>query len=183
MGQPKMLLPWRETTVLGQVVETFSRVGISDILVITGGDRDLVEKEVSRLVEGFPIRAVFNPSFEQGGMMSSIQAGLTASPPECKAMLIGLGDQPQVEEKTLKDILADYAKSAAKIIVPSYKYRRGHPVLVDITHRPELLNLDPHLSLRDFLNAHQKEINYIDADASVLQDLDTPQDYQRYQRI
>ena len=107
MGQPKMLLPWKDTTVLGQVVMTFSKVGIADIIVVTGGDREVVETEVSRLADpDFPYRAVFNPSFEQRGMMSSIQTGLAAAPPDCKAVLIGLGDQPQVEEKTLRDILA-----------------------------------------------------------------------------
>ena len=46
----------------------------------------------------------------------------------------------------------------------------------------ELLNFDPQSSLRDFLNTHQDEISYIEADASVLQDLDTPQDYQRFSK-
>ncbi len=182
MGQPKMLLPWVDTTVLGQVALTVSRAGISDIIIVTGGDRELVDAEVSRLAEELPVRAVYNLSFEKGGMMSSIQTGLAVIPPECKAVLIGLGDQPQIEEKTLRDILAIYEKTGAGIIVPSHENRRGHPVLMDAIYRPELLNLDPQSSLRDFLNAHHEEISYVKAGASVLQDLDTPQDYQRFHR-
>jgi len=180
MGQPKMLLPWGNTTVLGQVVGTFSKMGIADIIVVTGGDMEVVEVEVSRLAGQFPDRAVYNPLFEKGGMMSSIQAGLAVTPPYCKAVLIGLGDQPQVEEETLNDILASYEKTGAGIIVPSHENRRGHPVLVDFVHRPELQNLDPQSSLRDFMNIHQNEIHYVKASSSVLQDLDTPQDYQKY---
>jgi molybdenum cofactor cytidylyltransferase len=182
MGQPKMLLPWGDTTVLGRVVKTFSTAGIGDIIIVTGGDRKSVEAEISKLAEDFPVLAAFNKSFEQGGMMSSIQVGLASILPDCMAALIGLGDQPQVEVKTLKDILTSYEKTGAGIIVPSHENRRGHPVLVDINYRPELLNLNPQSTLRDFLNKHQLEIQYVAAGASVVQDLDTPQDYQHFQQ-
>ena len=181
MGQPKMLLPWKDTTVLGQVTMTFSKAGIADIIVVTGGDKEVVEMEASRLAIQFPVRVVFNPLFEQRGMMSSIQTGLAAAPPDCKAVLIGLGDQPQVEEKTLRDILGLYEKTGAGIIVPSYENRRGHPVLIAAKYIPELMNFDPQSSLRGFMNAYQNEICYVEASVSVLQDLDTPQDYQNYQ--
>ena len=37
-------------------------------------------------------------------------------------------------------------------------------------------------SPRDFLNAHQSEIKYIEVDdANILADLDTPEDYARWQ--
>jgi molybdenum cofactor cytidylyltransferase len=181
MGQPKMLLPWGDTTVLGRVTMTFSKAGIADIIVITGGDREIVEMEALRLAIHFPVRTVFNPLFEQRGMVSSIQAGLKATHPDCKAGLIGLGDQPQVEVKTLKDILSLYEKNKAGIIVPSHENHRGHPVLIDAKHISKLLNFDPQSSLREYLNGHQKEISYVEASASVLQDLDTPQDYQNFQ--
>jgi molybdenum cofactor cytidylyltransferase len=181
MGQPKMLLPWGDTTVLGQVTMTFSKAGIADIIVVTGGDKEVVEMEASRLAIQFPVRTFFNPLFEQRGMMSSIQIGLASISADCKAVLIGLGDQPQVEDKTLKDILSLYEKKGAGIIVPSHKNRRGHPVFVGIVHKPELVNFNPQSSLREFLIGHQNEIYYVEASASVLQDLDTPQDYQNFQ--
>jgi molybdenum cofactor cytidylyltransferase len=183
MGQPKMLLPWGDTTVLGQVTKTFSKAGIADIIVVTGGDREIVEMEASRLAIKFPVRTVFNPLFEQRGMMSSIQVGLASIPADCKAVLIGLGDQPQVEEKTLKDILEIFVKTGAGIIIPSYENRRGHPVFMGVIHKPELVNCDPQSSLRNFLWVHQDEICYLEADESVLQDLDTPQDYQHFHKI
>ena len=180
MGQPKMLLPWGDTTVIGQVVMIFSKADISDIIVVTGGDRDVVETELAKLANELPVRAVYNSSFENGGMMTSIQAGLGAIPFNCKAVLIGLGDQPQVEVKTLKDILAIYEKSGAEIIVPSCENRRGHPALISAKYISEFLKFDPQSSLRDFINAHQSEICYVEAAASVLHDLDTPQDYQDF---
>lgn len=53
MGQPKMLLPWGETTVLGQVVATIAAAGIEDILVVTGGEREGVEAEIPLAISRF----------------------------------------------------------------------------------------------------------------------------------
>ena len=91
MGQPKMVLPWGKTTIIGQVVNTLTAAGISKILVVTGGTQDLVMKALN----GAPINFVFNPDFENGEMINSIQAGIRALPDEAQSVLITLGDQPQ----------------------------------------------------------------------------------------
>jgi CTP:molybdopterin cytidylyltransferase MocA len=57
--------------------------------------------------------------------------------------------------------------------------RRGHPWLVPRALWAELLGLGTPLTLRDFLNAHAGDIAYVEADQTVLKDLDTPADYQR----
>jgi molybdenum cofactor cytidylyltransferase len=37
MGQPKMLMPWGQTTVIERVVLTLIEADLRDILVVTGG--------------------------------------------------------------------------------------------------------------------------------------------------
>lgn len=181
MGQPKMVLPWGETTVLGQVVKVFSEAGVRNLFIVTGGDREKVEHEISRLNNKFPVTPVYNPDHEKGGMLSSILAGLNAVPEDAEAVLIGLGDQPQVEIATVKEILDLFDQKRHGIIIPSYNHRRGHPILLDSAMVQELKFFRPEYTLRDFLNTHQGEISYITAEISVLQDLDTPQDYEKYQ--
>lgn len=174
MGQPKMLLSWGEATVLEQVIATFKAAGIDDLLVVTGGVREQVEALV-----GNSACTVFNPNFVEGEMLSSVQAGLAGLKPETEAVLIGLGDQPQVQERSVRLVLDEYRKSKASIVVPSFRMRRGHPWLVARTHCSEILGMQsPTSSLRDFLNNHQDEIRYVEFDNdSILQDMDTPKDY------
>lgn len=173
MGQPKMLLPWGETTVLEKVIATFKAAGVDDILVITGGDREGVEALV-----GDSARTIFNPNYAAGEMLSSVQAGMAGVKPEAEAALIGLGDQPQVRESSVRAVVDEYRKSGASLVVPSYRMRRGHPWLVTRPYWDEILNMRPPVSLRDFLNRHAGEIHYVELDSSsVLQDLDTPDDY------
>ena len=63
-----------------------------------------------------------------------------------------------------------------------FEKRRGHPILINMAFREELLALRPPATLRDFMNVHTAQIEYVDADETVLQDLDTPEDYNRYQK-
>jgi molybdenum cofactor cytidylyltransferase len=173
MGQPKMSLPWGETTVLENVIATFKAANIDDILIVTGGDRDKVEALVRDSA-----RTVFNPNYATGEMLSSVQAGLAELKPEAKAALIGLGDQPQVRERSVRSVVEAYRRSGASLVVPSFQMRRGHPWLVARSHWDEILGMRSPASLRDFLNRNANEIHYVELQTgSILQDLDTPEDY------
>jgi molybdenum cofactor cytidylyltransferase len=173
MGSPKMLLPWGNTTVLEKVIATFNSAGVEDILVITGGAREQVEELV-----GESARCVFNPDYARREMLSSVQVGLAELKPGIEATLIGLGDQPQVQESSVRLVIEAYHQSGASIVVPSFKMRRGHPWMAARTHWEEILGMRSPESLRDFLNNHSEYINYVEVDNdSILQDLDTPDDY------
>ena len=198
MGRPKLILPWGKTTVLARVVAMFA-AGLSGspgssngpgspepsgkndagIIVVTGGARELVEAEVGRLACEFPVRAVYNPDYAHGGMLSSIQVGLTALGPGCQAALIGLGDQPQVQSGMVWGIIEAHIQTGSSLVVPSFQDHRGHPWLVARVLWGAVLAMPASTTPRQFLQAHAGEIKYIPADGSVLQDLDTPEDYHR----
>src|SRR5829696_1295957 len=98
MGQPKMLLPWGETTVLQQVIATYQRAGVEDIIVVTGG----AHRQVEEIVNKSGAHHNFNKEYSNGEMLSSIQCGLASMATQAQATLIGLGDQPQVREGTVR---------------------------------------------------------------------------------
>ena len=188
MGQPKMLLPWQNTTVIGQVVKTLTQA-ISDIetqpmtgfevVIVTGGAREAVEAEVMHLAfhsasGELPVRAVFNPQFETGEMMSSIRVGLAELGSGTEFALIGLGDQPQLSFESARRVVLASTIPHARLILPSFNMRRGHPWLV---HRDLWSTLATAETGRAFLRAHEKDIVYVETDETVLKDLDTPDDY------
>ena len=177
MGQPKMLLPWGKGTVLTHVISVFQNAGVTDIIVVTGGAREQIED----LVSGLNIRTVHNEEYAKSEMLSSTKCGLRALTSQTQAVLIGLGDQPQVQEGSVRMVCETFQESMSNLVVPSYRMRRGHPWLVARPLWDELLKIDSPQSPRDFLNAHAKEIKYVDIDnPSILQDLDTPEDYLKF---
>lgn len=176
MGQPKMTLPWGDTTVIGRVCEVLLGAGVAQQVVVTGG----AHAEVVEALANFPVQVVFNGLFAQQEMLTSFQVGLRQLDEDIQAALVCLGDQPQIERRLVVRLMEEYEQSGAGLIVPSYQMRRGHPWLLDRSYWQEVLALESAYSLRDFLNQHQSEIHYLAVDSrSVLLDLDTPEDYQK----
>ncbi len=178
MGRPKMSLPWGASTILGHVIEVFRLAGAEEVLVVTGGDKASVEQ----IAEAWQARTVFNPEHASGEMLSSLQVGLQAMPAAVEAAMIALGDQPQIQESTVRSILEVRAETRMPLIVPSYLMRRGHPWLVARPLWGDILAMHSPQTVHDFLVAHAADITYVDIDTpTVLEDLDTPDDYGRYQ--
>lgn len=181
MGQPKMAMPWGDTTVIGQVVATLASAGLGEVVVVTGGGRDDVERALDCLPRDWPVRIIFNPDFVAGEMLSSIQTGVAELGNSCEAALIALGDQPQIEADVVVTILDTYYQSGASLVIPSFGMRRGHPMLIARSLWAELLALRSPQTLRELIQANQGEIVYVNVDTpSILQDLDTPEDYHRF---
>jgi molybdenum cofactor cytidylyltransferase len=124
-------------------------------------------------------------------MLSSIHAGVSSlaqtgwaagarSEIRPVATLIALGDQPQARPESVRQILEAFGRSRSALILPSYERRRGHPWLVRSELWPDLLAMQPPATARDFLYRHSDEIEYVAVDSpTILQDVDTPADYER----
>lgn len=176
MGRPKMVLPWGNTTVIGQVVRMLHQAGVGDIVVVTGGAR----REVEAALQGLPGRPVYNSHYMGEEMVFSLQAGLSVLSEDIQASLVVLGDQPQIEARVVQAVITAYQELQVPLVVPSFDMRRGHPWLVARTLWPAILDLQPGGTLRDVLNAHAPLIHYLPVEtASVLRDIDTPEEYQR----
>ena len=176
MGEPKMSLPWGNTTVIARVCEVLLASGVEEIWVVTGGGREQVEAALQHL----PVYTVYNLEFADHNMIHSLQTGITSLSNNLKTTLVALGDQPQIESDTIRRLMQAFQESSASLIVPSYNNHRGHPWLLSRSLWPEILSLQPPSTLRDFLNGHAEQIQYINiATPTVLKDLDTPEDYAR----
>ncbi len=177
MGQHKMLLPWGESTVLGHVIDVVKSAGVEDILIITGRARE----EIENLAAGRGIRTAHNENFASNEMLESIQLGLQEQTAEVEAVLICLGDQPQIEERSVRLVCRAFKETLSNLVIPSYQNRRGHPWLAARTLWGEVLKMKPPQTPRDFLNAHAGNIHYVNVETpTVLQDIDTPEDYLKY---
>src|SRR4030095_8098616 len=115
-------------------------------------------------------------------MLSSIQCGLRyLSEKATEAVMIGLGDQPQAQEGSVRMVRDAYLQIKSPLVVPSFQMRRGHPWLVARSYWSEILDMHPPQTLRYFLNARAEAIHYVDIDTpSILADLDTPEEYRTY---
>jgi len=174
MGEPKLVLPWGNTTVIGQVVSTLIHAGVRETVVVLGG----AYHEVFDALVGFNVRTVYNPCFEKEELIYSLQVGLSTVSKDIDAILIALGDHPQIQCQVVSDLLRFFADQNAEIVVPSFQMRQGHPWLVSRSLWSQLMDLRPPETLRDFLKNYHQKIHYMNVESdSILLDLDTPSDY------
>jgi molybdenum cofactor cytidylyltransferase len=192
MGRFKLTLPWGDRTVIGQVIATLEAAGVDELIVVTGNRAD----EVVAALAGTNVHSVHNPDYAAGEMLSSIQAGVRAlgdrrglkPPPQAgenrlkptggaPAALLCLGDQPQMQAATVQAVLsAGETDDWDQIVIPSYRMRAGHPILLPKWLWPEILGCTG--TLRDVMAAHRDRTRFLVVDTpTILADLDTPEDY------
>ena len=179
MGTNKLLLPFGEHTVLGQVIAVLQDCPLGEILVVTGHEGEHVRASLDRqAVRHGGMRFVHNPRYAAGEMLSSIQAGLAAMRSDCDAALVVLGDQPRIEKRVVEQIIA--VREPGTVVVPSFDRRSGHPILIDRERWADVLALPPDANMRMALRAQMDRVRYVEVDTeTILRDMDTPEDYER----
>lgn len=178
MGQAKLVLPYKGSTVIGTVLAALNAAGVSPLIAVTGGANEEVEAEIMRLT--FDVLVTRNPEPDQTEMMDSLCLGMKHLPEFLDAFLIVLGDQPQIQQEIVARMVQEFRDSHQPLIIPSYKMRRGHPWLIGRDLWAALRGMQPQQTMRDFLNQNSDRINYLDVDTnSILEDIDTPEDYRR----
>ncbi|MCY4237179.1 MAG: molybdopterin-binding/glycosyltransferase family 2 protein [Rhodospirillaceae bacterium] len=161
--------------MIRRVCETIELSGIRRLIVVTGHEAEAVSEALS----GTASRFVHNPDYA-AGMGSSIAAGVHAAydsmdPPE--AIIICLGDMPEVTANMIDRLIENYDADAGRtIVVATYRGQRGNPVLWDHRFADDLANLSGDKGGRDILNEHGEHVITVDLDdAAVLRDVDTPE--------
>jgi len=173
MGTQKLLLPFGEATVVEAVIRTALDSCVDRALAVLGSDRDAIRLKL----EPYGVDFAVNEDFAKG-MLSSVQAGFKALPADAAAAVVMLGDQPFLPARVVDAVVAAYRASGKGIVVPSFRGRRGHPVLVGLEYRDEVVRLDPEEGLRQLIRAHPEDLFEAEVeDANILRDLDLPEDY------
>jgi molybdenum cofactor cytidylyltransferase len=178
MGEAKQLLRLGESTVLGQTIENVRRSALDEIVLVLGASAEAIRRRLpASLLQGLKI--VVNPVYEQG-MASSLRAGLSALDPQIDAALIVLADQPFVRPETLDQLGRKHRSTQAQIVIPSYKGRRGNPVLLDRSVFAEVMALQGDIGCRAIFGSHTERTVKLEVeDEGILLDIDNQGDYQR----
>lgn len=177
MGQPKLVLPWGRTSVLGHLLAQWSHLGAPQIAVVCGAGDHVLAAELDRLA---PLGAarICNPAPEDG-MFSSIQAASQWSgwKGQLTHWAIVLGDQPHLRQETLSGIIEFSAAHPDKVCQPARGGRGRHPVFLPAALFA-LLGQSKAANLKEFLGAMVgANALWESEDAGLDWDLDRPEDY------
>jgi molybdenum cofactor cytidylyltransferase len=179
MGEPKQLLRLGESTVLGQTLGNILGTGLDDVVLVLGPSAEIIRRQFPASFER--LKVIVNEAYGRG-MASSLREGLSALDPLVDAALIVLADQPFVRSETVGQIVDQYRRSEAEIVIPTYKGTRGNPVLVDRSVFSEIMALEGDVGCRAIFGSHLKGIVQVEVeDIGILLDIDSKADYERLQ--
>ena len=173
MGRFKPLLPFGSKTVIESCVYTYLAAGIQNVVVVLHTRAD----DIKRQLKEVPVDFAFNPD-PTSEMGASIACGVRAIPEESQAVFITPADYPAVPPTVVAALAQQWSQGHAKLLVPEYGNRGGHPVLIDLSFRDKLLELNSHGGLRGFLEGHRGEVVRVPMNSPfIARDLDTWDDY------
>jgi molybdenum cofactor cytidylyltransferase len=170
MGAFKPLLPFGNKTVIESCIDYLRGGGVETIVVVLGHRADDVRKKLTGVTFAFNP----DPTSEMG---ASIAAGVEQLPTAIEATFISLCDHPAVPASVVSNLIEKW-QEGARLIVPTWQDRGGHPVLVDLSFKPELLNLSASGGLRALFNTHSEDVRRLPVDSPfIARDMDTWDDY------
>ncbi len=177
MGMAKMLLPFKNRTILAHLIEEIQSVEPTIIQLVSGHYHDLIRAEINTN----NVSIVHNPDYKLG-MSSSIQVGLTAMLKACPSLdflIIVVSDQPFLNSSILRSLIIKQQETAKGIIASFYNGIMGTPVLLSSAYFTHIYNLTGDKGARVILQQFPTDLETVEFEKGEL-DIDTVEDYERF---
>lgn len=118
--EDKAILPAGKISVVQRIVAVFRKIGINMIVVVTGNEDKLLEKQLSQS------GVLFLRNKNRISRELSAKAGLEFLHNKCERIFLVDADRPLVSPKTLKCMLS----SNGELTVPMFREKAGQPLLL-----------------------------------------------------
>ena len=174
-GQPKQLLPFRGTRMLGWVVDQAQHATSLDEVVVVLGR---AAEEVREQVDFGAARVVENPVFGEG-CSSSYRAGIGALDDESAAIMIILGDLPGITPEIINRLAEAWREQDAPIALCSYEGRKGHPMIFARSMFAQLVDLHGDKAAWKLVDANATRVQEVHFNLPYPEDINTPEDFAR----
>ena len=180
-GEPKQLADWRGRPLLEHVVARVRRwPQVQSIYVVLGANSEVIMERVDLS----DATVVENLEWKEG-LASSLRAGLDALIGDRTAdrAMIVLGDQPLVPDSVIPRLLEAGRGSGRPVVIPRYRFVRGHPVLVERWLWPRLVaGLEGDQGARNLFLAHPEWVEEVLVGETPPRDIDTQGDLRDLER-
>ena len=177
MKRFKQLMKIGSRSFVEHVADNFLQAGVGEIVVVTGFNAELLEKQLSYL----PVRFVRNPEYDKTEMFDSVKQGLRAMDGNADRVFFCPADVPLFTVDTIRKEMA----AAGDIIIPVCNGKDGHPLLVDAGLIPGILAYEGEGGLKGaYMSFSDITVNRIEVfDEGAVTDADTKEEYDKLVRI
>jgi molybdenum cofactor cytidylyltransferase len=187
MGEPKLLLPIAGQPLIARVVAALRMGGAAPVVVVAPPPDEPGAEAIAAAAaaEGAAVVVPTTPTLDMHATVELGLAWLAAQPgarPE--ALLLVPGDSPGISPGLVATVLDFARKHPTSIVVPTFQRRRGHPVCMPWSMALKIPGLPAGKGINSLLIAEADKVVEIPLESPlVLSDLDTPEDYKKYENL
>jgi molybdenum cofactor cytidylyltransferase len=160
MGRPKALLPYREGTFLEHLIQVtrHPRIGVTRVVLGAGAET------IQSAAKLDPSVVVLNRDWELG-QLSSICAGVRSLEGiDTDGIVLCPVDHPLVSARLVSELVERFYDEKKSIVLPTYKGKRGHPVIFSNQLFSELLAAPAEMGARVVVWAHSADVLEVPTD-------------------
>jgi len=173
----KLLIKIDNQTMIEKIIDTSLKSAANNTIIVLGYENDILQK----LLNKKNITTIVNKDYFKG-QSSSLQLGISALKEDCDAAIVILGDMPDISSRLIDQLIENYSPNDNKsIVIPTYKNKKGNPVLIDREFFPDILSIKGDNGAKDIIKANKKYIREIpQKNSAIVQDIDTKEDLANY---
>jgi molybdenum cofactor cytidylyltransferase len=175
MGDFKPFLELGGRKLIEWTIGSLRKGGIRDIFVVVGYRAD----EMINFLGALNVNCVLNESYQSTHMLDSLKICLSRLEGFEQFFLLPC-DIPLVNPCSIKALMDYKRNTGSMVVIPAYKGAKGHPPLIDMKCRDDILNYTGEGGLKQILKMYSKQTSILELpDPAVLMDADTPEDFEK----
>ncbi len=179
-GSPKALATLNEETVIQHVQKTLISSDIDEVIVVLGAHRQQI---TPFLLKHKKLKIVYNKDYFLG-QTSSFKAGLHSVSGDTKAFFLLPIDYPLVKTDTLNILIRHFIQNHPRILIPVFDHKKGHPPLISMEIKNELLHIDISQGINKVLQEHPTETILLPVqDDGVVLSFNNTEEFNRIKKI
>ncbi len=155
-GASQALRQIQGMTLAEHIVVNFQRAGVKDLVIVAGTQSE----ELKKRLKGFGVTFLQDENCNQSEMLDAVKIGLEYLKERCSKVFICPVDVPFFSMKTVEKLLS----TNGTVVIPSYGYRGGHPVLLGSEIFSDIVNYQGSDGLRGAIRALPEKPIYVESE-------------------
>ncbi|GAA0744780.1 molybdenum cofactor cytidylyltransferase [Clostridium oceanicum] len=172
MGKNKLMMNFKGKPIIKHVIDNIKNICFNEIIFI-GRDKDVLDIAKKEGLNTFENTKAYK------GKSEAIKIAVKNAKTSDGYMFL-VGDQPFIDEKTIKTLLDVFEKNKDKIIIPKYRGRKGNPTIFPFKYKDDLMKITGDEGGKTIINSNLDKRIFVQINSEKpLIDIDTMEEYKK----
>jgi molybdenum cofactor cytidylyltransferase len=170
----KLLLKYRDHTIIQEVLDQLSNSNVDDILIVTGFESSCIKELLADRITD-RVRLIHNENYHLG-RAESIKCAIRMIRGKADAALFMVADKPQVTSELINTVIDRFREDRPPMLYVEAPQGRGHPVIFSETVFDDLLMLEGDCVGNELVAKYRDDLITVKDETPQI-DIDTDADY------